>query len=130
MAGVERNDLGRVFNEVAGLYDRRWPSYPAELFKDLVNVTGLNRLSSVLEVGCGMGQATRSLADLGGTVDRGGGRAVTWPCWPDRDSPISEPRSGEVIVRGVGRPWSALRFLVAASSWHWVDPFGGLAPGA
>lgn len=65
MTGSDRRDLGRVFNEVPELYDRVRPTYPDELFADLVAITGTDRRSSVLEVGCGTGQATRSLAALG-----------------------------------------------------------------
>jgi hypothetical protein len=54
-----------VFNEVAELYDRIRPGYPDELFAGLVTITGMDERSSVLEVGCGTGQATRSLAALG-----------------------------------------------------------------
>jgi SAM-dependent methyltransferase len=58
-------DLGRVFNEVPELYDRVRPAYPEELGADLVAITGMDERSPVLEVGCGTGQATRSLAALG-----------------------------------------------------------------
>ena len=68
MAGPYRRDLGRVFNEVPELYDRVRPRYPDELFADLVTVTRTDERSSVLEVGCGTGQATRSLAALGCSV--------------------------------------------------------------
>ena len=62
MATQDQHDLGRVFNEVPELYDRVRPAYPDELFADLVAITGMNERSLVLEVGCGTGQATRSLA--------------------------------------------------------------------
>jgi 2-polyprenyl-3-methyl-5-hydroxy-6-metoxy-1,4-benzoquinol methylase len=54
-----------VFNEVPGLYDRVRPTYSDELFADLVTIIGMDERSSVLEVGCGTGQATRSLAAVG-----------------------------------------------------------------
>ncbi len=50
------------------LYDRVRPTYPDELFADLVAITGMDERSSLLEVGCGTGQATRSLAALGCSV--------------------------------------------------------------
>ncbi|WP_319366973.1 class I SAM-dependent methyltransferase [Streptomyces scabiei] len=116
------HDLGRVFNEVPELYDRVRPGYPDELFADLVAVTGMDDKSSVLEVGCGTGQATRSLAALGCSVtaiEPGLEMAAlarhrissfrnvavetsTFEEWDDR-----------------GRRFDA---LVAAQSWHWVDP--------
>ncbi len=60
--------LGRVFNDVAGVHDRVRPTYPDEMFADFVEVTGVTRQSSILEVGCGTGQATESLAAIGGSV--------------------------------------------------------------
>lgn len=115
-------ELGRVFNEVPGLYDRVRPSYPDELFNDLVAITGVDDRSSILEVGCGTGQATRSLAAIGcpvTAVESGAALAQlarehlqTFPNveietakferWDDR-----------------GRRFDA---LVAAASWHWIDP--------
>jgi SAM-dependent methyltransferase len=114
-----------VFNEVPELYDRTRPGYPDALFADLTEITGLGRRSRVLEVGCGTGQATRSLAALGcqvTAVEPGDGLAAlarqnlagfsnlsvessTFEDWDDRD------RRFDV--------------LVAAASWHWVDPAAG-----
>jgi ubiquinone/menaquinone biosynthesis C-methylase UbiE len=68
MADPNRRHLSRVFNEVPDLYDRVRPGYPEDLFADLVAITGMNDGSSVVEVGCGTGQATRSLAALGCSV--------------------------------------------------------------
>jgi SAM-dependent methyltransferase len=98
------------------------PSYPDELFADLATIAGLHSGSPVLEVGCGTGQATASLAALGCSVtavEPGLAMAAlaqqkfhavpnvqietaTFEQWDDR-----------------GRTFEA---LVAAASWHWVDP--------
>jgi SAM-dependent methyltransferase len=122
MAAANRRDIGRLFNEVPELYDRVRPTYPDELFADLVAITGLHDRSSVLEVGCGTGQATCSMAALGWSVtavEPGAGtvavarqrlagyrnvavETATFEEWDDR-----------------GRRFDA---LVAASAWHWVDP--------
>lgn len=133
----DRHTLGRVFNEVPELYDRVRPGYPDELFADLAATTGLDESSSVLEVGCGTGQATRSLAALGCSVT-----AVE----PGEDMAALARRQiaafREVEVEtSTFEEWDARgrRFdaLVAASSWHWVDPSAGwrkahdvLRPGA
>lgn len=117
-----RHDLGRVFNEVPELYDRVRPGYPDELFADLVTVTGMDERSSVLEVGCGTGQATRSLATLGCSVT-----AIE----PGEEmAALARQRIatfGNVEVEtSMFEEWDdrGRRFdvLVAASSWHWVDP--------
>ncbi len=119
---LERRDLGRVFNEVPELYDRVRPGYPDELFADLVSVTGLAETSSVLEVGCGTGQATRSLAALGCPVTavEPGTHMAALAC-----GRLAGFRNVNV-ERSTFEDWDdrGRRFdvLVAASSWHWVDP--------
>jgi SAM-dependent methyltransferase len=126
MAGFDRR-LGRIFDEAPELYDRVRPGYPDELFADVAVAAGISPSSSVLEVGCGTGQATRSLARLGCAVtalEPGPGMAAlarrnlaslenveveisTFEEWDDR-----------------GRRFDA---LVSASAWHWVDPSVGWA---
>ncbi len=122
MAGSNRRDLGRVFNEVPELYDRVRPGYPDELFADLVAITGMTERSPVLEVGCGTGQATRSLAAFGCAVT-----AIE----PGEDmAALARQRLasfGNVTVEtSTLEEWDdrGARFevLVAASAWHWVDP--------
>jgi SAM-dependent methyltransferase len=114
--------LGRVFNEVPALYDRVRPRYPDDLFADLVAITGLGEGSSVLEVGCGTGQATRSLAALVGQVT-----AVE----PGADmAALARERTADLpnvtVETSTFEQWDdrGRRFdvLAAASSWHWVDP--------
>ncbi|GAA2300756.1 methyltransferase type 11 [Streptomyces violaceusniger] len=111
-----------MFNEVADLYDRVRPGYPDELFADLVDITGMDERSSVLEVGCGTGQATRSLAALGCSVT-----AIE----PGRDmAALARQRLAVFpdveVETSTFEEWDdrGARFdaLVAASSWHWIDP--------
>ncbi len=54
--------LRTIFDEDAELYDRARPTYPAELFDDLVRLLPGREL---LEIGCGTGQATLALAERG-----------------------------------------------------------------
>ena len=125
MAGMPRNDVGRVFNEVPELYDRRRPTYPAELFTDLLAVTGVDKQSSVLEVGCGTGQATGALAALSGSVvavERGPEMAaLARQRLAGFDNASVETSTFEEWDDGGRR----FELLVAASSWHWVDPSVG-----
>lgn len=121
--GVMANrDLGQVFNEVPELYDRVRPGYPEELFADLVAITGLRGLSAVLEVGCGTGKATRSLARLGcavTAVEPGAELAALARRNLETSANVEVETSTFEEWDDGGRRFDV---LVAASSWHWVDP--------
>jgi SAM-dependent methyltransferase len=129
MTGPDRRDLGRVFDEVPQLYDRVRSAYPDELFADLVAITGMDRRSPVLEVGCGTGQATRSLAALRcpvTAIEPGAGMAAVAPAarrFPRR-------RGREFDVRGVGRRRTALRCPGRRIGVALGRPVHRLAPGA
>jgi SAM-dependent methyltransferase len=125
MAGADRRDLGRVFNEVPELYDRVRPAYPDDLFAKLVAITGMDERSSVLEVGCGTGQATRSLATLGCSVtavEPGAGMAALVRQRLARFRNVEVETSTFEEWNDRGRRFDV---LVAASAWHWVDPSVG-----
>jgi SAM-dependent methyltransferase len=122
MADPNRRDLGRVFNEVPELYDRVRPGYPDELFAELAAITGMNEQSSLLEVGCGTGQATRSLAALGCSV------TAIEP--GEKIAALARQRLATfrnvTVETSTFEDWDdrGARFdvVVAASAWHWVDP--------
>jgi SAM-dependent methyltransferase len=120
-------ELGRVFNEVPELYDRFRPGYPAELFADLADLDGLGPGSSVLEVGAGTGHATIPIAALGCTVtalEPGLDMAALARQKLDNYPNVT-------VETSTFEDWDArgARFdaVVAASSWHWVDPAVGWA---
>ena len=122
MADTDGRDLGRVFNEVPEVYDRVRPGYPDELFADLVTITGMDDTSSVLEVGCGTGQATRSLAALGHrvtAVEPGANLAALARRRLTAFDNVEIERSTFEEWDDRGRRFDV---LVAASAWHWVDP--------
>jgi len=60
--------IGLRFDEIAELYDRVRPGYPAQLYDDITALAGARPGTRVLEVGCGPGQATRDLLARGWQV--------------------------------------------------------------
>ncbi len=113
---------GRVFDEVAAKYDRHRPAYPDELIDQACRVAGIGSGDRVLEVGCGTGQLTRSLA----------GRGLRVTALEPGTSLISLARqnldgAGEVEFvnarfEDARRPHGRFRAVFSASAFHWVDP--------
>jgi len=118
-----------MFDTAAEMYDRARPAYPEFLIDYVIAGTGLRPGDRVLEVGCGTGQATVALAQrgLGITCIEAGpslaaiarrnlaeyadsdvinSRFEDWPARPDFDA------------------------VMAATSWHWLDPATSYAKAA
>jgi SAM-dependent methyltransferase len=110
---------GRVFNEIAEDYDRHRPGYPDALIDRACDVAGLAPGASVLEIGCGTGQLTRSL------LARGLGVTAVEP----GEQLIARAREQLPGVRFVNArleeapvPRAHYRAVFSASAIHWVDP--------
>ncbi|MCH5317436.1 MAG: methyltransferase domain-containing protein [Eubacterium sp.] len=61
-------ELRLKFNEDAANYDKARPSYPDELFADIIAYSGIYENSNILEIGIGTGQATLPFLKLGCNV--------------------------------------------------------------
>ena len=113
---------GRVFDEIAGEYDRHRPAYPDELVDQACRVAGIGNGDRVLEVGCGSGQLTRSLA----------GRGLRVTALEPGANLISLARqnlegAGEVEFvnarfEDARLPRERFRAVFSASAFHWVNP--------
>jgi SAM-dependent methyltransferase len=62
---VQHRPLRGTFEHVASLYDRARPTYPPEVFGNLVEDARLPESARIVEIGCGTGQATVPLAARG-----------------------------------------------------------------
>jgi SAM-dependent methyltransferase len=113
----------RTFDAIAELYDSARPRYREELFDDLFALSGLApRSARVLEVGCGTGQATQSLAlrgcqivgvELGPNLAHLARRNLAR--FPD----VTIVNAAFEDWENAGAPFA---MLFAATSWHWIDP--------
>ncbi len=113
--------LRHLFDVAAERYDRIRPGYPPALWDDVAAFGSLGRGSAVLEIGCGTGQATRDLAARGY-------RVVALEIGPSLAERARRNLADEPDVTVVttdferwtpDRPFDA---VVAATSFHWLDP--------
>jgi SAM-dependent methyltransferase len=109
-----------TFDTAADLYDAARPSYPDELFDDLVASAELGRASRLLEIGCGTGKATRPLLDRGFSivcVELGAQLAER-----ARRDLAGLPVEIHVapFETWAGEPGS-FDLVYAATAWHWLD---------
>lgn len=116
-----RDRLRRAFDTVADLYEAVRPSYPEELFDDLVSLAGLEPGARLLEIGCATGTATRPLLErafsivcieMGGQLARRARRNLVGFPVVIHEAPFEQWE---------GEP-SAFDLVYAATAWHWIDP--------
>ncbi|WP_214107864.1 class I SAM-dependent methyltransferase [Acrocarpospora catenulata] len=119
---MDRLRLRVTFDEDAGLYDRARPGYPAALFADLAELAGAGPGCRVLEIGCGTGKATVPLAERGcrvTAVELGPALAGV-----ARRRLAAFPEA-EVVTADFEHwplPAEPYDLVVAATSFHWLDP--------
>ena len=117
-----REEARVVFDGVAGLYDRARPGYPSETLTALVDRCHLDAATRILEVGCGTGQLTRSLAPLGPAIrclEPGPALAAL-----ARRALAGYP-TVEVVVstfEDAAEDPASYDAVVSATAFHWIDP--------
>ena len=115
--------LAATFDTAAELYEQTRPGYPTQLFDDLAVLLGVAAPPvRVLEIGAGTGQATRGLLARGwGVVALEPGRELA------RVMRRVLAGCGDVVVVGsTFEQWrgddASFDLVLAATSWHWLDP--------
>lgn len=116
MVERERRD---VFGEAVDQYAKARPGYPDALIDDVFEYA--DPVSEILEVGAGTGKATLSFAARGIALtalepDPRMAARLEREC-----SPFPEVRIEVTRLENYSRPL-AVDALIAAQSWHWVDP--------
>src|SRR3954452_19247184 len=122
MTDTDREMLRTTFGQDAELYDRCRPSYPPPLFTDLAALASLGAGARVLEIGCGTGQATLPLAQLGCTV-------VAMDLSPDMAA-IARRNLAQfpnvTVVASAFEDWQpsngTFDAVLSATAFHWLDP--------
>lgn len=107
-----------MFGEVADLYDRRRPGYPAAMYDDLLSLMGSG--ARALEAGAGTGRATIELARRGVEVvaleHDPAMAAIARRAAHDLPVEIEERRFEEWDGEA-----GSFDLVVSAQAWHWID---------
>jgi SAM-dependent methyltransferase len=119
---AEAGRYGEVFNEVAEAYHRHRPGYPDALIDHACEVGGLGPGATVLEIGCGTGQLTRSLLARGlrVTAIEPGEQLIARA----RDQ-LGNAEEVEFVNRRLEEaslPRAHYSAVFSGSAIHWVDP--------
>jgi len=121
----EQRQVAESFGADADRYDRARPSYPAALVDRIITASPGDGAPSILDVGCGTGIAAR-------LFQTAGCRALG----VDPDPRMAElaRASGLAVEVAEFEQWDAagrtFDAVIAAQSWHWVDPVAGAAKAA
>ena len=114
------------FSSAADSYDAARPGYPAALFDDLLRLGRVPSGGRALEIGAGTGKASVALARRGLTLvalEPGAGMAAV------ARRNLAGFEGVEVVERRL-EDWEleeeAFDLVVAAQSFHWVEPEAGL----
>ena len=113
--------LKTTFNTAATLYEEVRPGYPEKLIKDVIDLSGLEDHSRILEIGCGTGKATRSFTECGYEL-------VCLDIGADLIAVAKEKLSDFPNVSFIERAFEAWKpkgkfeLIISATAFHWVDP--------
>ena len=117
----QRDQLRSTFETAADLYDDARPSYPDELFDDLVQLAGLRPGDRLLEIGCATGKATLPLLERGFAIDcveigeqladRARRNLAGWAVEVHTEAFETWPGAS-----------GTYDLVYAATAWHWLDP--------
>ena len=115
------------FNSDAALYNAARPDYPAAIFDDLLELSGIPASGDILEIGTGTGKATLPLAERGFRIlgiELGDNMAAL------AQARLAAYPKVRIIVGAFEEcpvPDRAFDLAVSASAWHWIDPEVGYA---
>ena len=109
---------GRLFANVADLYDDVRPDYPERLYDVLAQAVGPLRDRAVLDLAAGTGLATRALSARGA-------RVVATDIAPGMLATLRRrtPAVPAVAARAEALPFrdDSVDLVVCATAWHWVN---------
>jgi SAM-dependent methyltransferase len=119
-----------TFNAVALLYDASRPSYPDQLFDDVIAEGELAKGERILEVGSGTGKATEKFARRGFSILAVEPGAQMIVAAKKALADFNNVSFEETTFEGWEPDGGTFGIVAAAQSWHWVDPATSFAKAA
>ena len=117
----KRRHQRTLFDGVAQLYQATRPGYPEHIIDFIAATAGLRAGSAVLEIGCGTGQLTASLARPGydlTAIDIGPSMIAA-----ARQHVGSSPVTFQTTsFEDFAVPDSSFDLIISAAAFHWIDP--------
>jgi SAM-dependent methyltransferase len=122
MTANERLSRGFAFGEAARDYDAVRPGYPTSLLHAMIRRAVLDRQSTILEIGCGTGQATEPFAAQGCAVlclepalELATLATHKMACFPRVQVRAETFEQADLAPE-------SFDLVFAATAFHWVDP--------
>jgi SAM-dependent methyltransferase len=109
------------FGRIAELYDRRRPTYPAELIDDVIALAGGVPLRA-LEVGAGTGKATALFAARGVAIDAVEPSVEMAALARANVGDEANIAIVEAEFESLPAPAEPYDLLFSGQAWHWIDP--------
>lgn len=116
------SELGASFNKGASSYDRSRSDYPQALIEDVISMSGIEAGSNILEIGCGTGQATLSLADKGFNILAHDPGEKTIDVLRQKGGDLPNLRLVTSTFEELDIGEETFELVVSAQAFHWVDP--------
>lgn len=111
-----------AFGQVAELYDRARPAYPATLVDDVLEFAGAGPHDRILEVGAGTGKATTLFAACGATVVAIEPSPAMAAIARRNCEAFDRVQIEQAEFEHWDPPEGGFRLLFSAQAWHWVAP--------
>ena len=118
---IKRRQQRMLFDDIADAYDAYRLGYPEHITDFVTSTAGLGSGSAVLEVGCGTGQLTESLArheveltaiDIGPAMIAAAHRRLAGAAVAFQVCSFEE----------LAAPDASFDLIISGAAYHWVDP--------
>lgn len=110
------------FDTAVAVYEKRRPKYNAQLFHDIIAYSGVTNNSSLIEVGCGTGQATEPFLMRGCKVTA----VEIGPNFADFCRNKFSAYQGFSVIRSSFEDYkseeNSYDLLYSATAFHWISP--------